>query len=78
MSAKNGYDIREKKQALRREYRARRKAIPKEEKRIKDASICTRFLSTATYRFANTLLVFAPLDDEVDIMPIVRGRQLDL
>ncbi len=74
---RNGYDIRERKRALRQEYRARRKALSPEEKAARDTAICTRFLSTATYRFANTLLVYAPLVDEIDIMPIVRRAFTD-
>lgn len=77
MSGKRGFDIRERKMALRREYRARRKAIPETQKSAYDEAICTRFLSTATYRFANVLLVYAPLADEIDIMPIVRHALAD-
>lgn len=77
MSDKRRYDIREKKQELRRKYRAQRKAISKEEKKTRDDAICARFLSTVTYRLANILLVYAPLDDEIDIMLIVRRALAD-
>lgn len=71
------YDIREEKGALRREYRAKRRALPSDVKSARDYEICTRLLSTATYRYADILLAYAPLADEIDIMPIVRRAFAD-
>ena len=35
-----------------------------------DLKICRRFMSLASYRFADALLLYAPLKYEIDVMPI--------
>lgn len=62
-------EIREEKNAVRKKYKAIRAAIPAEKKTASDESICSRFVSLASFRFAETILFYAPLDAEIDIMP---------
>lgn len=64
--------VKDEKDRLRREYKKRRLDIPENEKRLFDERICNRFLSLVSYRFADTLLAYAPLDGEVDISQIVK------
>lgn len=72
-----GFEIREKKRAIREEYRNLRRAMPTDRKRENDARICSLFLQSITYRYAETLLLYAPLKDEIDIMPIARQAMAD-
>ncbi|MBE6632436.1 MAG: 5-formyltetrahydrofolate cyclo-ligase [Ruminococcaceae bacterium] len=66
------YEIRILKNKLREEYRERRRALPKEVKESRDSLICKRFLTLTSYRYAKTLLVYAPTGEEIDIFPIIR------
>ena len=66
-------EIKELKRTIRDQYRAARRAIPPEKKAEADARICSRFLSLAAYRYSGTVLLFAPLDDEIDVMPIAQA-----
>lgn len=61
---------REKCNALRVEYRARRRAIDKDEKANRDALICKYATLLASFRFAENVLIYAPLEDEPDVLPI--------
>ncbi len=74
----------EKRQALRRlkrdlrdRYKAERRAIAPEERAARDAQICNRFLSSITYRYARVFLLYAPLWDEIDCMPIAERAMAD-
>ncbi len=72
-----GTEIRAHKNEIRASYKARRAAIPDNIKRTRDDKICTLFLASITYRFAKILLLYAPMDDEIDIMPIARRALAD-
>ena len=63
-------EIRENKLNIRKQFRAARAAVPADKKAKLDAAICTRFLSLAVFRYAGTVLLFAPIKDEIDVMPI--------
>lgn len=62
-------EIREEKNAVRKKYRAIRSAMDPECKTEFDREICRRFMALATYRYAETVLFYAPLVPEIDIMP---------
>lgn len=66
-------DIRTRKTELRSMYLARRAAIPAAEKERRDARICDAILSSASYRYANTVLAYFPRENEVDIRPALRA-----
>lgn len=72
-----GFEIREKKCAIREEYRQKRRALAADRKQESDARICSLFLQSITYRYAETLFLYAPLPDEIDIMPIARQALAD-
>lgn len=64
-------DIKGEKTALRTAYLARREALSPEEKAGRDKKLCDAILSSASYRFATTLLAYAPRKGEVDIRPVL-------
>ena len=66
------YRMKEHKSAIRRKYRAARDEITAQQKQTMDNEICRRFISLATYRHADALLVYAPINSEIDITAVVR------
>ena len=66
----NKYNIKEEKNRIRSLYKEKRAAISAEEKQRRDAAICKRFLSLSSYRFADTILLYSPLKNEIDTLPI--------
>lgn len=58
---------------MRNSYMEKRAAIPAEERAKKNEAVCKSVLSSATYRFADTLLLYYPREDEVDVLPIARA-----
>ena len=76
-------DIKELKTTIRKEYLLRREAIPPAEKARRDEKICHYILSSASYRYADTLLAYYPRKGEVDILPVLSaalaaGKQVAL
>ncbi len=63
-------ELRERKNKIREEYKTLRRSMEPERKAAYDCKICQRFMSLASYRFADALLLYAPLKYEIDIMPI--------
>lgn len=64
------FPIKKEKDELRAKYRALRAAIDPAEKAARDAAICRAATSLASYRFAEYVLMYAPTDEEIDIMPV--------
>ncbi|MBQ7820669.1 MAG: 5-formyltetrahydrofolate cyclo-ligase [Clostridia bacterium] len=67
------YEIRSEKNRLRKKYSEIRDNISAEEKEKLDKRICNRLLSLVSYRFADTLLLYAPIKSEIDIMPVAQA-----
>lgn len=67
-----GTDLRAQKNAIRAEYKKRRAALPENLKAAYDTKICTQFLASMTYRYAEILLLYAPMPGEIDILPIAK------
>lgn len=65
-------DIKEKKTEIRKEYLARRAALAPEEKKRRDERICQLILSSASFRYAETVLAYYPKENEIDILPALR------
>lgn len=63
--------LKEQKNELRAKYKALRRALPPEIKSNYDSMICKKFLELASYRYSETILVYAHLKDEIDITEIV-------
>ena len=60
-------NIREQKNALRTEYRAKRKALDPEVKAQMDAAVCKRLATLVSVRYASEILSFSPLAGEIDV-----------
>ena len=63
-------ELRERKNRIREKFKDFRKSMDPAQKEAYDRKICQRFMSLASYRFADTLLLYAPLKGEIDITPI--------
>lgn len=63
--------VSEAKAELRREMRARLKRLTAAERASGSARICEQVRAQAFWKSANTVLLFAPLPDEVDVWPLV-------
>ena len=66
-------EIREEKKNIRDRIKAERASIDLSEREPMDRAVCERFLSLASYRYADTLLLYAPIAGEIDVMPIARA-----
>lgn len=62
-------DIKSRKTDLRNEYLAKRRAISDEERLARDTEICHFILSSASFRYASTVLAYYPRAYEIDIRP---------
>jgi len=71
------YNIKVEKNALRALFAQKRQAILPEEKKTLDAKICKNFLSLASYRYADTIMLFFPKSDEPDTVPIIERALSD-
>ncbi len=65
------------KQQLRELLKQRRSSIPPEEKKRLDAAIVASITASQAYLQADTLLLYAPLSGEVDLLPLVRRARKD-
>ena len=65
-------DIKELKTSIRKDYLARRASLPPEEKARRDRKICQYILSSASFRYAETVLAYYPREHEIDILPVLR------
>ena len=63
-------ELRERKNKIREKFKALRREMEPRYKQACDIKICQRFMSLATYRFADALLLYAPISGEIDIIPI--------
>ena len=64
--------IRDVKNRIRETYRARRTSFSPEQKAATDTRIVRNLTALASFRFAEVILAFYPLDDEIDITPLIR------
>lgn len=64
--------IRDMKNKIRDSYRAKRLELTAEQKSALDSRICKQLRSLASFRFAEVILAYHPLDDEIDIRPLLR------
>ena len=76
-------NTKDEKKLLREKYRALREAIPAERRAALDARIMAHIEASASYRYAKTLLAYAPIGAEIDIMPLLSralasGRRIAL
>ena len=65
--------IRDAKNRIRDTYRSRRDELSPEQKAAWDKKIIQNITSLASYRFADVLLAYHPLDGEIDIRPLLEA-----
>ncbi len=76
-------NIRDLKNRLRADVRAARETLSKEQKDSLDQAICKQFLSLASFRFSEILLAYYPLEEEINVLPLIKealalGKQVAL
>ena len=62
--------IKKDKDEIRRDYIEKRNTMDPALKAARDKKICSFATSLAGYRYAKYVLLYAPLDGEIDVMPI--------
>ena len=65
------YQIKEEKKALREEYSKKRSEMDLEHKKSLDKKIIERFKALATYRYSHTLLLYYPIQGEIDVTGLI-------
>ncbi|MBQ4121029.1 MAG: 5-formyltetrahydrofolate cyclo-ligase [Clostridia bacterium] len=65
--------IRDVKNKIRETYRSRRDELSPEQKAAWDKKIIQNITSLASYRFADVILAYHPLDGEIDIRPLLES-----
>lgn len=63
-------NVKEKKIRLRAEFSEKRRQISAEDKKQYDERICKKIMSLAGFRYADEILTYSPLKNEVDITEI--------
>lgn len=64
------YEIRKHKTEIREYYLEKRHEIPEELRKANNEKICRNMISSATFRYADIILMYYPKDDEIDLRPI--------
>ncbi len=64
--------ITDLKNELRREYKEKRRSLPIEAKSKRDEAICKYVINMVSFRYAKSILMYAPMADEIDVMPIAK------
>lgn len=73
--------IKKEKDAIRKECSTRRDAIAIEEREARSKTICETAVSLVSFRYAEIILMYAPIKSEIDVMPIMyealrRGKKV--
>lgn len=66
-------NVRQEKILLRARYKKRREAIAHEHRRRMDEAVLRRMLSLRSYALSNNILLYHPIDGEVDLMPLAEA-----
>ena len=66
---------------MRRQYKALRGSLSHEERARRDGAICQAALDLVSFRYADIVLLYAPMEQEIDVFPIARealqkGKQI--
>ena len=67
------YEIRKHKTEIREYYLAKRRGLEDAERAEKNEKICKNMLSSATFRYADIILMYYPKPDEIDIRPVAEA-----
>lgn len=71
------YELREVKTRIREKYKQIRSDITADEKNVLDAKICEKFLSCVSYRYCDTVLMYSPVRDEINVDAIAEKALKD-
>ena len=63
-------NVKEVKKKLRNQYKQYRLDLPADIKADYDKAICDALMQLVSFRHSDTLLMYAPLEGEIDVMPI--------
>ena len=63
-------NTRDLKNALRAQYKTIRADMPEQTRRERDQRICAAITALASYRFAHTILMYAPTGNEIDVSAV--------
>lgn len=63
-------NAKDAKRVLRQKYKALRAELSADAKKSLDEKICAATVALASFRFADTILMYAPTESEIDVMPI--------
>ena len=63
-------NVKEIKKSLRNQYKQYRLDLPADVKADYDKKICDALLQLVSFRHSETILMYAPLEGEIDVMPI--------
>ena len=69
------------KKELRANYKQKRRELDPEEKKQRDDALCACAVNLASFRYADYILLYAPMKYEIDVMPIAyealrRGKKI--
>ena len=67
------HPLKERKDQMRRQYKALRQSFSKEERAQRDDAICQAALDLVSFRYADIVLLYAPMEQEIDVLPIARA-----
>lgn len=63
-------NVKDVKKKLRNQYKQYRLSLPADVKADYDNRICEALMQMVSFRYSDTILMYAPLEGEIDIMPI--------
>ena len=72
-----GDNVKDVKRNLRNQYKQYRLALPADVKADYDKKICEALVQLVSFKYSDTILMYAPLEGEIDVMPIAE-RALEL
>ena len=67
------YEIRNEKNLVRQKHKKIRNSIPDDKRAEYDEKICNKIMSLVSYRFAETVLLYARVNSEIDVSRIAES-----
>ncbi len=65
--------IKREKDAIRKEFSAKRDSIPLEHRALYSEKICNCAKNLVSFRHADIILLYAPIKSEIDVMPLAKA-----
>lgn len=67
------HPLKDKKDRLREQYKKLRATLPAKERVRWDESICQSALALVSFRYADVVLLYAPMEQEINVLPIAEA-----